>query len=170
MEAAPSGGKAGARSFWAPPLALQRLRPKSWLNATVVSLWPEPNTGISLREQGRRRLSILLRRPSDTFFLSPSPPPFKTGGYTKISAALARRSLWGWGEVLRSSGRLRRAPKWMRAVGLEWFFRLIQRTPPFFTHVAVALFCLKIHRFPTKIAVIISIRFVKMPKGCSIAC
>lgn len=75
--------------------------------------------------------------------------PFQDGWIHKNLARLGAKVVMGVGgsfDVL--SGRLFRAPKWMRATGLEWLFRLLQEPRRFFRMVRLPFFALKIFAIP----------------------
>jgi N-acetylglucosaminyldiphosphoundecaprenol N-acetyl-beta-D-mannosaminyltransferase len=84
--------------------------------------------GYFTRETGEEAViqSIATAKP-DLLFVALS-TPFQDGWIHKNLSRLGAKVVMGVGgsfDVL--SGRLRRAPKWMRAAGLEWFFRLLQQ-------------------------------------------
>ena len=75
--------------------------------------------------------------------------PFQDGWIHKNIDSLGAKVVMGVGgsfDVL--SGRLRRAPPWMRAIGLEWFFRLLQEPRRASRLLQLPLFILKISTSP----------------------
>ncbi len=79
--------------------------------------------GSTLEEEIIRRIADAK---PDLLFVA-LPTPFQDGWIHKNRTRLAAKAAMGVGgsfDVI--SGRLRRAPAWMRAAGLEWLFRLIQ--------------------------------------------
>lgn len=86
---------------------------------------------------------LLAKAKPDLLFVALS-TPFQDGWIHKNLSRFGAKVVMGVGgsfDVL--SGRLRRAPKWMRAVGLEWFFRLIQEPRRFSRMLPLPYFVLK---------------------------
>lgn len=89
-------------------------------------------------------IQLISKAKPDLLFVALS-TPFQDGWIHKNLNRLSAKVVMGVGgsfDVL--SGRLRRAPPWMRAVGLEWFFRLLQEPRRFPRMIRLPVFFVKL--------------------------
>jgi N-acetylglucosaminyldiphosphoundecaprenol N-acetyl-beta-D-mannosaminyltransferase len=93
----------------------------------------------------------IARSQAGLSFSSPSPPPFQDGWIHNNLNRLGAKCRHGRGRKLSTSFPAVSAvpPPWMRAAGLEWFFRLLQEPGRFSRMMRLPFFVFQLRVFPS---------------------
>ena len=106
--------------------------------------------GFFTRENEEEVIQCIAQSKTDLLFVALA-TPFQDGWiHANLDRLGAKVAMGVGGSFDVISGRLRRAPSWMRAAGLEWFFRLLQEPRRFSRMIRLPYFILRSFIFSLK--------------------